>query len=280
MQRGIETRCTLTITINGSNGMTTDILTQEFVQFAIEAEKNGIEFPIDFDDVWGVGGYSRKDNAVRRVKEYLVEGEDYQFLFSEEPDNHAGLSVQEVGASRSRKRLRLSVEGMEHFLLTASTQAGRDRRKLFIGYRNAYIRSLESLFSAPTADRPNPDTVKDLENKLIQTKDVLNNFPISIDELQLTTQIVNKAQIKAAIVRDLEPIKDYVEMDGKIYVTLSMYHILTMSFRSEAGTDISRLPEILKVQTLEYFRLQEKRRANVRMGKRDKTSPGQIPLAL
>jgi hypothetical protein len=252
--------------------MTTDILTQEFVQSAIEAEKNGIEFPIDFDDAWVASGYSRKGNAVRFLTERcdgLKFGIHYQF------------SDRRTASKGTPERIYvMTIDAFKFFLARCNTTQGDSALWYFIETEKVYRRSLESLFSAPSADRPNVDAVKDLECKLIQTKDVLNNFPISIDELQLTTKIVNKAQIKAAIVRDLEPIKDYVELDGKIYVTLSMYHILTMSFRSDAGTDISRLPEILKVQTLEYFRLQEKRRANERMGKRDKTSPGQIPLAL
>lgn len=43
------------------------ILTQEFVFTALELEKSGNQFPIDFDDIYLELGYTRKDNAVRAL---------------------------------------------------------------------------------------------------------------------------------------------------------------------------------------------------------------------
>jgi hypothetical protein len=103
-------------------------------------------------------------------------------------------------------------------------------------------------------------------------------YPISIDELQRTTQIVNKSQIKSAITRDLILERDYTEIDGKIFMTIDIYHILSMSFRSLSGTDITRLPEVLRIQTIEYFRIQNQRRMNARLGKRDHSCEGQLNL--
>lgn len=40
------------------------MLTQDFVFAALDAEKNGEQFPIDFDDVWETSGYKRKDYAL------------------------------------------------------------------------------------------------------------------------------------------------------------------------------------------------------------------------
>ena len=54
------------------------ILSQPFVFAALEAQKAGNNFPIDFDDVWDAIGYSRKGNAkVSFVNTGLVESQDY-----------------------------------------------------------------------------------------------------------------------------------------------------------------------------------------------------------
>jgi hypothetical protein len=51
-------------------------LTQEFIFDALDAEKNGERFPVDFDNVWESFGYSRKDNArkyIAKNRETLME---------------------------------------------------------------------------------------------------------------------------------------------------------------------------------------------------------------
>lgn len=45
----------------------------------IEAERNGVKFPVPFDMAYPMAGYSRKDNA-KRVLSYLVEGVDYSII--------------------------------------------------------------------------------------------------------------------------------------------------------------------------------------------------------
>lgn len=135
-----------------------------------------------------------------------------------------------------------------------------------------------SRHAAPVAPEPVEKTIDELEEQIRQAHSDHEAFPVSIDELQKTSQIVSKYQIRNAVKRDLIVGRDYIEIEKKIFLTMDIFFILVMSFRSLAGTDISRLPEILPIKTIEYFRIQEQRRANVRMGKRDPVCDGQIPL--
>lgn len=248
--------------------MANNILTQEFIQNAIAAENVGNLFPIDFSDVWRGAGYARRDSALRRVKEDLVEGDDYLHI-PVEPDNHAGLSPQEKGALASAKEIRLSVDGLDHLMMMAQTPQGRAARKMFIQYKRAYIRSLESLLPV---DRP-----AQLEETIEQILDSIEEFPVSLDLLHQATRIVSKSYIKKAIERDLVLGQDYTDIEGRIFLTIDMFHIMCLVFRSAEGTDVAQLPQIIKIATVEYFRIQEARRANSRMGKRW-DNPDQIAI--
>lgn len=57
---------------------------QSLVQQWLEAEKNGEQFPVDFNIAWTMAGYSRKDHAKRRLETELSLGTDFAFLKSGE----------------------------------------------------------------------------------------------------------------------------------------------------------------------------------------------------
>ena len=131
------------------------ILTHEFVFDAIEAEKTGVRFPVDFDDIWEALGYSRRNNAARRLIADLIEGHDYLLLKNEKPDNHKGLSPQEKAAQQTLIKFKLTIEAFKMFAMAARTQQGREVRKYFIEIERAYIQNLERQFQLPALD-PQP----------------------------------------------------------------------------------------------------------------------------
>jgi hypothetical protein len=45
----------------------------------LEAEKNGVEFPVDFDVAWQVAGYATKGSGKRALEKYMNEGTEYLF---------------------------------------------------------------------------------------------------------------------------------------------------------------------------------------------------------
>jgi hypothetical protein len=54
-----------------------NILSQQFVFDALDAEKAGVNFPVDFDDVWAALGYSGKNEVKRRLVTDFILGLDY-----------------------------------------------------------------------------------------------------------------------------------------------------------------------------------------------------------
>jgi hypothetical protein len=112
--------------------MSTSILTQKFVQDAIESEKTGIDFPIDFDSVWMESGYSRKDHAVRFMAKRLKLNRDYR-----SPDRGSVLEEQ---------KYYFSLDGFKFFLAKSNTAPGDEALWRLIDIEKAYVRSIEAAF--------------------------------------------------------------------------------------------------------------------------------------
>lgn len=102
------------------------------------------------------------------------------------------------------------------------------------------------------------ETISQLEN-------ALHSFPNTLDKLWKVSGIVNKSQVKNAIVRDFVEGRDYVYANGNLCVNDSTFHILAISFRSLKGADISQLPEIIHLKTREYFQYQQAKKMNRRI---------------
>lgn len=113
----------------------TSIVKQDLTQLIeqwLEAEANGIKFPVPFDLAWRIAGYSTKANALRLLrskKSCLIEGEDYLvnkgvvlFIQSDESE-FSGRSADEIV---------LGCDAFKHFCLLAQTEQGRQIRQYFI----------------------------------------------------------------------------------------------------------------------------------------------------
>lgn len=90
----------------------------------IEAERNGVLFPVPFDLAWGIAGYSRKDNAKRRLisqKSRLIKDRDYLLT--------SGESLLE---GRSGDLIQLTCDAFKAFCLLAETEEGDAARDYFI----------------------------------------------------------------------------------------------------------------------------------------------------
>jgi phage anti-repressor protein len=90
----------------------------------IESEQNGTEFPVPFDLAWGIAGYTRKDNAKRRLlnkKSRLIENTDY--LLTSEESSQGG---------RSSDLIQLTCDAFKAFCLLAETDEGDLIRGYFI----------------------------------------------------------------------------------------------------------------------------------------------------
>lgn len=77
-----------------SKSSTEEQLKQYFMGI-VELNKSSEEFPINLDDIWPIG-YTRRDNAIRDLKNGFYEGEDYVIKdLSQVPDYQFLLKIEE-----------------------------------------------------------------------------------------------------------------------------------------------------------------------------------------
>ena len=77
-----------------SKSSTEEQLKQYFMGI-VELNKSSEEFPINLDDIWPIG-YTRRDNAIRDLKNGFYEGEDYVIKdLSQMPDYQFLLKIEE-----------------------------------------------------------------------------------------------------------------------------------------------------------------------------------------
>jgi phage anti-repressor protein len=91
----------------------------------LDAESKGEKFPVPFDTAWMLAGYSRKDNAKRKLTNSnsgLIEGEDFALLRSAE-------WTQE---GRSSDLIVMTCDAFKQFCLMAKTPEGKQTRLYFI----------------------------------------------------------------------------------------------------------------------------------------------------
>lgn len=84
----------------------------------LDAERNGVKFPVPFDVAWQIAGYCRKDSA----KRYLPKASQDK-LFHRYVEKSGG---------RPREVIMLSCDGLKHLCLMADTESGETIRQYFI----------------------------------------------------------------------------------------------------------------------------------------------------
>lgn len=184
--------------------MASSILSQEFVFSAIEAEKSGNQFPIDFDDVWKALGYSRKNDAISRLIETHIIAEDYI------ESGLAEYSAKPKGGRPSRK-IFISIDCLKSFAMMAQTSEGKEVRRYFIEIEKAYRDNLQRTFDAPVkVDKPSKrvksleDEVKELNKENAELIKKIEDYREDIRKLfaeskLLTDNICNKTDFELSI---------------------------------------------------------------------------------
>lgn len=135
------------------------LLTAQFVQDAINEEKGGNSFPVDFDEAWVLAGYSRKDAALRFLLERcdgLEESVHYTFTQAVE------LSNQGFQGMTRLQGVFLTVEGFKFFLARSNTPEGNSNLWALIDIEKAYRSQLERQFSSSST----PSWVSDISNQM------------------------------------------------------------------------------------------------------------------
>jgi phage anti-repressor protein len=244
------------------------LLSQAFVFAALEQERSGIQFPINFDDVWSVIGYNRKDNAVKALKNKLVEGIDWV------------VSLRKAAETRPSHDYRLSVDSFKMFCLMAETLEGHEVRRYFLDLEKEYVKGLERQFTAKT------HKVGDLYVELGRLHSEVTRLKTELKEHQSIRKVVlprhdfwvslveaNEVIGYASLLYAVQVLKEEF-VEGKDYrinnqseyeVTEACFHELVLVARPQSGVMVEDLPEVLVVERDRMFRLDDEI-ANRRFG--------------
>ena len=117
-----------------SKSSTEEQLKQYFMGI-VELNKSSEEFPINLDDIWPIG-YTRRDNAIRDLKNGFYEGEDYvikdlsqvpdyQFLLKFEGQNNKGSNFCSSNL-RSKKCYMQSIDSQSLLKFEEQNNKGSD----------------------------------------------------------------------------------------------------------------------------------------------------------
>lgn len=88
------------------------------------AEQSKDKYPVDFDQLWRLGGYSRKDHAKTAILRYLIDDIDYNLASA-----HTGAIAH---GGENKENITLTTLAAKQFLMMASTDQGRAARLYFI----------------------------------------------------------------------------------------------------------------------------------------------------
>ncbi len=193
--------------------MTIMSLTDNYVHDAIAAEREGVEFPIDFDVAWEEFGFKHKYHAKRFLQGILE-------TLVEHGLSRSGCAVDE---SEDSDKYCLSVKGFKFALARAKTVAGA-----------MYLLHLLSL-----EEKSLKDSMRSLEASLylpISETAETAQYPYSDFHLWEATQYTTLAYTRKVIRTDYLEGSDYIALDGKYYLTKDAASILVFASRSKRGT--------------------------------------------
>jgi phage anti-repressor protein len=123
-------------------------------------------FPIDFDDAWVWAGYSRKDNAKRKLTNgSLGLKEDRDFLINEEKTT-----------GRALEKIWLTVDAFEHFCLASATDQGYKVRQHFIECRRNLKKAVETIAAQQDDIWHWKARAMEAEERLIAKKEAVSNM--------------------------------------------------------------------------------------------------------
>lgn len=221
------------------------ILDQQFIFKALDAEKNGEQFPIDFNDVWAELGYTRRNNAKRALELTLIENEDY-FIDNSLKSNLTTtmfMSVQEKAAFSRREVIKLSCDGYDHFCMSAQTPEGRQKRIEFIGYKKAYIAQLERYlnYQAPVIEI----------NPMIDP----SRFDFTFDAALQVTGHQNRRDTLERLLGYLDINTDYRWDGAKLYLSNPIYYSFIAASRTTKGIDTSQIGDTVVLDWNQYCRV-------------------------
>lgn len=164
-------------------------LSQDYVLGLLQSNE---KFPIDFDAAWTWIGYSKKENAKRRLLKHFVEGSDF---YSDRSKNGQ--------RGRSSFQILLTIDCFKQLAMMAGTDRGKQVREHFLNCEKL-LKQLQGNSNKPVSTKIPPSVLQNYINgieseatnrqvrtlKLIEAADsFLTKFPQHGDLLQQLLRI-------------------------------------------------------------------------------------------
>ena len=250
-------------------------LTQEAIISAIEAEKQGGIFPLSFEDIWETFGYTSisQEAARRNTRRFILHRsglEKYTY------PNGYGQESRETSLSRSylvdeSDKIHFSLKSYEFALAKANTDKGNDFLEFLIDTKDAYIKTLQNQFNAPSAEKEIPTCQ-------------IPGFPRSAEDVKADSGLSSVAYVKSCIKRDFIEGEDY-QIDGKKFmVTEWCYRVSVGNSRSKKGRQVSasaiRLIGKADWDRLDEYQTRKETLMNARQPQNGNVANGQLELNL
>lgn len=184
--------------------------TQNLIDNWLEAERNGIQFPVPFDLAWGIAGYAMKHHGKRKLTSktsQLIEGVDY---ITRSGESSLG--------GRSSEKIELTCDAFKSFCLLAATEEGRIIRQYFIETEKKW-KLLEATKPETASEieilhlkleiAKQEAIAKQAEEKTIGLRHyVVTALPKSIADRILGVTTVTEIEVRDRVVRDSVVIND------------------------------------------------------------------------
>jgi hypothetical protein len=205
------------------------MLTENYILDALQAEREGEQFPIDFDVVWESFGYNHKHHARR----YLTTRSGLE-RFTDKTCTRLGVTYNQSAES---DKILLSVDSYKFALARANTDVGKDYLIHLIAIEKQYIANLErSLFLS------------------FDTKSEEPAFPYSSTQIHEWVDYCNRTYTRSVIKNDYEEGIDYIWVKREMYLSADAATILLNAARPRPGVII---PSELKKRPFPWDKLQQ-----------------------
>lgn len=165
---------------------------QTQVQKWLEDEKNGEQFPVDFNIAWVMAGYALKHHAKRRIETDLSLGTDFIFPTQAEVFTKSG---EWAKGGRPSELIQLTCDGFKHFCLLAKTEKGRAIRQYFIETEKLvkdkmipHVQLLTKRIEELETELANQKKVPDNGNVRLALDIALKSIEILTNELEIQKQ--------------------------------------------------------------------------------------------
>jgi phage anti-repressor protein len=198
---------------------------QSLVEKWIEDEKNGVQYPVDFEIAWQIAGYSTKANA--KAKGLLKMEKDIDFSYKGMKSSDGGRFIEVIG---------MTCDAFKHFCLMARTKEGRMIRQYFIEAEKE-LRGVKE--SAPLLGQK----INEMLSAFAETTKKVDSLAKDVSALKTvpTNSVIPYISTVVNTVRSLDKVKDQ-----------SIKKNLTERIKAELG--VTELDEIDGIDGIKFYK--------------------------